>query len=245
MLMAINIFYPLTIYWLRGVFLLVFNVVKEEVSYEKSVFGRRKTKTFQPDRFNVYLDNKIYNIVNLTKNNINDKSVRRILEINRNSVLKCNCNDINSQISEYLMDITPYMKRAILSSVIKELEQGFVFQSLCIKDSCFAEADEYYSLARKLRRFAIVCDDNKEFNNFRNRCYNNLGLNIECLNQSNECYAYLDLDNIIMDKSAFMTINNNQVLIYADEGYFNVDKNVSELLKYEVPKEYACASLYM
>ena len=225
--------------------MLILNVVKEEVGCEKSVLGKRKARVYQPNRFNIRLDKKIYNIVNLTKSNINDKSVRRILEINRNNVLKCNCNDINSQISEYIMDITPYLKRAILSSVINELEQGFGFESLCIKDSCFAETDEYYSLARKLRRFAIVCDDNKEFNNFRNRCYNNLGLDIECLNQSKDYYAYLDIDNIIMDKSAFMTINNNQVLVYADEGYFNVDENVSELLKYEVPKEYACASLRM
>lgn len=188
----------------------------------------------------------MYNIVTISKENIFSDSVRRILQINRNKVLKCNSDEVNKQIQDYLLDIKPYVKRAIISSVINEMSAGNRIHSLCVKDSDFEASKEYYSLADVSRKLSVICTPNNAFNNYCNECYNNLGLRIECSKNCREYYdAYLDIDNILMNKSAFLTVNGCQMLIYADESYFNVDENVAKLLRYDVPKEFACASLYM
>lgn len=222
--------------------MLVLNVINEDMRRRNGISGRKK-KIFYPERYNACIGNKLYNIVDIRKENLNDSSVMKLLSINRNKVLKCSCNDVNEHIKDYLMDITPYLKRAILSAVIKELEQGLLFENLCVKDSSFVESKEYYSLAKKLRKLSVVCD-NVAINNFRDICYNNLGLGVENVFCS-EYQAFLDFDSIVTEKGAFITVNDNQILVYADEEYFFVDDNVSKLMKYEVPKEYACASLRM
>ena len=241
MLTDINKTYPLTIYWLRGVFLLVLKVTENE-RYRKSLFGRKVIKNI-PKRNNLLIGNKVYNVIEFGVENINDDSVKKILEINRKKVLKCGDDNINEIVSGYLMDIKPYVKRAIISSVVMRLKNERLFESLCVKDDDFIESTEYFELAKNLRKLSIISNDAKNINVFRNKCYNNWGLSVG----SSSCGydSFLDLNSLVMNRGSFLTINGCDLLVYADESYFNVTENVSELLKFNVPKEYACASLYM
>ncbi len=221
--------------------MLVLKVTENEI-YRKGLFGRKVIKN-KPKRNNLLIGNKVYNVIELSVENINDDSVKKIFEINRKKVLKCGDSNINEIVSDYLMDIKPYVKRAIISSVVMRLKNERMFESLCVRDSDFLESTEYFELAKNLRKLSIISNEEKIINGFRNKCYNNWGLNVG----SSSCGydSILDLNSLVMNRAAFLTINGCDLLVYADESYFYVTKNVSELLKFNVPKEYACASLYM
>lgn len=226
--------------------MLVLDIVAEESGCDKRLLKRMKRNTFQPERNNLYMKDKVFNIVHMTKQNIEDSSVKRILEVNRGRVLKCKCNEINSIISEYIMDIRPYIKRAILSSLIKEAEYNINIDSLCIYDNDFVELSEYFELAKKIRKISIISRKTNEIEAFIQKCYCKLGVKIDSSEGYINLYrAKLDLNEIIMNKSAFLNVDGYNMLIYADEAYFSVDEYSSQLLKYETPIEYICASLNM
>lgn len=221
--------------------MLVLNIIREETTKKRLFFCKNKIRK-SPERYNCHIGNKVYTIVDLYENQLDNVLVKRLLVINRNKVLKCNNYVINDRINEYLLDIKPYIKRALLSSVVNIIKEGCDIDSVCIRDSLFTDYDEYYALASLLRRMSVVCDNNA-FISFQSKCYNNLGLYVD--NRKTEEYrGYLDLDNVFENKTFFI-IDGIDMLVYADEGYFEVDNNVGELLKFNVPKEYACASLYI
>ena len=226
--------------------MLVLDIVAEESGCDKGLLKRRKRNTFQPERNNLYMKDKVFNIVHMTKQNIEDSSVKRILEVNRGRVLKCKCDEINSIISEYIMDIRPYIKRAILSSLIKEAKYNINIDSLCIYDNDFVELGEYFELAKKIRKISIISRKTNEIEAFIQKCYCKLGVKIDSSEGYINLYrAKLDLNEIIMNKSAFLNVDGYNMLVYADEAYFSVDEYASQLLKYETPIEYICASLNM
>ena len=244
--MVINKIYPLAIYWLRGVFVLLFNIIEDISEVDNSFFKRRKKRVLQPVRENLRINNNTYTIVHMNRNNINDSFVKRILMVNRGRTLKCDSEEINIYISEYLLDIRPYIKRAILAALLKEMPYNNSFSSLCIYDDEFRLNDEYFDIAEKARTISIIGENKTEIELFRHKCYHDLGLIVDCSDKYCELYhTSLDLNDIMMNKSAFLSIDGCKMLIYADESYFNVDDNVSQLLKYNVPIEYACASLNM
>lgn len=197
-------------------------------------------------RESVRIGHKLFSVVTINENDLYNEEVLRLLKIFEGNVLKTDNQKADEFIKRYLFDISPYVKRAILSSLVRKIREDRGILSVCVKDRDFYMSDEYLSLAENSRKLSLVSGDNLNVNKFCEHCFNSYGLNIGL---TDDCYGkydvFIDLDELNGNNSAFMTVNGIRMLIYADESYFELNDDVLKLIRYNVPLEYACAAYHM
>ncbi len=227
--------------------MLIIKIKREEqIKDKKSILKRRKFsgKNFI-ERVNLKIGNDIHTLIHLPVSCCENEEFKRLIKIYKGRIIIPDNTDLNENLKDYLFDIKPYCKRAILSAFIKYMGNDFnVYKSVCIADSGFQITQEYADLAKFARNLVILTENNINTQSFSDYCYLNLGTVVDIKDNVNslEWDIYLNLDDIFDDGRAIVKFKDKDAILHPDPDYFICNKEISEIISYGIPVKTACAA---
>lgn len=227
--------------------MLIIKIKREEhIKEKKHILKRRKLseKNFI-ERVNLKIGNDIHTLVHLPVSCCEKEEFKRLLKIYKGRIIVPDNIVLKEKIKDYLFDVKPYCKRAILSAFIKYMGNDFnVCKTVCIVDSGFQITQEYADVAKFARNLVILTENNINTQSFSDYCYLNLGtvINIKDNVNSLEWDIYLNLDDIFDDGRAIVKFRDKDAILHPDPDYFICNKEISEIISYGIPVKTACAA---
>lgn len=229
---------------MRGVFLLIFNIV-DEIEDTQSYFKR----LFKGKKKNITRDyeviNKIpFDIITLSYCDYDNDSIKYLLNINKGKVLESNDKKCSKKIEEYLFDKTPYIKKSLLSSVSRFIEKSGFMGSVLVIDNDFSDSTEFCELCKKSKALTIACDDFCDYD-FISKIYYTYGLkvNVRKSVSVNQSDMIIDFSKICNNTQFYIDYLGDKIPVNPDNSYFEMNENVLKLIGWGVPIKCACAVL--
>ncbi len=219
---------------------------EEQIKEKKSIIKRRKIteKTFI-ERENLKISNDIHTLVHLPLSCCEKEEFKRLIKIYKGRIIIPDNVVLNDNLKDYLFDIKPYCKRAILSAFIKYMGNDFnVYKTVCIADSGFQTTREYADVAKSVRNLVILTENNISTQKFSDYCYLNLGtvVNVKDNINSLQWDIYLNLDDIFDDGRVIVKFKDKDAILHPDPDYFICNKEITEIISYGIPVKTACAA---
>lgn len=239
----------------EGIFLLVIKALFDDIYHNnnKKGFKRKSKQPVEFVRYTEYINNTPFYILELNRSFVNSVNVQRLLSGFKGRVV---INEsIESEIfNDFLFDATDYNIRALLSSLLNVIRNEGNIRSVYINlnhnsnddnsSDCFCSAsNELYLIVKLVKDVNIIFKSNRQFQEFREICYNRFGTIInsfECDNVT-KYDLFISMKSIEKDGKCEMYLNGNNCFLYPDWSYYEVDDNVRKLLLYGVGKNIACA----
>lgn len=219
--------------------MLILKFIEPEKS--KFSFLRKNKKIFKTSGF--ICSNTVFNVIELYKKDLKNPDVLTLLNRYKGFVLDTQDGKINELLSSYLFDYTPYIKRALLSSLYRYLksEEG---SSLYVCDDDFRFSSEWLDIAGCCRKIVVSGIENNDMRIFRSYCYNEFGLNVFINDESFLDKRFLTIDmNNLKSQCAIEICGNNKRIIYPDSMYFNCNESAEKLVSLGVSRQSACAAV--
>lgn len=223
--------------------MVVFNLIENERN-RCILSSKRKNNRISRETLN--LNNNALILINVSKDRVMNNNILKLLKMYKGRVAETSFPEINDYFGEYLYNYKNYIKKAIISNLIKNfLNLNDRKTKYIIEDDGFCITDEYFKLASSVRALGFVCDSSPLFQRFCDECYDNYGIVItkESKSSYNNCF-YLNLNNIISSNKAIFYYKSKSGIIYADTEYFKHNNDVEKLLSFGVPVECACSIVY-
>lgn len=227
--------------------MLIIKIKREEQIKEKKRILKRKKlgENNFIERVNFKVGNDVHTLVNLPVSCWENEEILRLLKIYKGRIIVPDNIALEEKIKDYLFDIKPYCKRAILSAFIKYMGNDFnIYKTVCIADSSFQITQEYADVAKFARNLVILTENNIKTQSFTDYCYLNLGtvVSIKDKIKSSGWDIYLNLDDTFDDGRATVKFRDKEAILHPDPDYFICNKEISEIISYGVPVKTACAA---
>lgn len=204
-------------------------------------FKKRNKSIFYTSGF--ICNNTVFNVIELYKRDIDNPTVISLLNRYKGFVLATQDTAVNDLISDYFFDNSPYIKRALLSSLFKYLKEANK-SCLYIYDDDFRFSEEWLDIASCCKKIIISGIENNDMYIFKKYCYNELGLSV-LLNEK----FFLDSNFLIINMNiskkhkTLEITDEHTVNIRPDAKYFECNACAEKLMSFGVPKESACAAI--
>ncbi len=208
-----------------------------------SFLSRKNITENSITRENVVINQRVFSVITLCKEDIDNRLFQRLININKGKVLETYDKSINDKISSYLYDKKPYCKRALLSGLVNYIESLNNTVSITVLDNDFNICDEYYRLCNCVRSFVLVTPPSASFEQFSENVYLDYGLKVSSAVLIYRSDVTVDFSNMDDNGNLWVEVLGDKKLIYPDTSYYLPDESVSELLKLGVPVKCACAVL--
>ncbi len=220
--------------------------IKDDVCDTQSFFRRfLLNKNTGISRDYVVVGGIPFDIISLSREDLECDEMQRLLKINRGRVMESPDGEINEIIKEYLFDKKPYIKRSLLSSVNKFIEQTGERLSVVISDENFMPCEEYFVLANLIKNFTLVSAGVPSVGAFAEKIYYDYGLKVS-LKRNAEYSNYdiaFDFSWLKKDGELQVFYRGESEVVRPDNKYFEPDNDVLTLMEYGVSVKCACAVL--
>ena len=218
--------------------MLIINFVDKIFQEKKRFFKRIKSEEFF-ERYNLRLGNKVFTVVN-TSMEIDNIEIFRLVKSFKGKLLKTSNDDFNFMYSDMIFDSYQYNKRAILSTLFRNIDK---YSSVCIEDYDFKLTQEIADIAKISKKICIIGSENTDLLRFCNICYLKLGLKVVLNDYSFKSDVYVNLSDNKNGDGIYCIMNNKEMLLYPDTEYYLPDENVNKLIELNVSVKDACAAL--
>ncbi len=223
--------------------MIIFNIV-DEIEDTKSYFrGLMRGKFNNISRDFVHICNMRLDVISLSYKSLESESIKRLLDINKGKILESTDARLNETVREYLYDKTPYVKKALLSSVNKFIAQTGEHLSVVVFDKEFVACEEYFALANSIKRLSLVLSEASSISSFADKVYYDYGLKVSLKQRVgySDCDVAVDFSRLEGDGCLKIFYRGESIALYPDNKYFEPDKDVLDLMSYGVPIRCACA----
>lgn len=213
------------------------------VEPDKRRFGflRRKKEVYKID--GIICGNTVFNIIELHKKDINRPEIISLLNKYKGSVLDTAETSVNSLILPYMFDYTPYLKRALLSSVCTYLEKEENC-SLHITDDDFRFSSEWLDIASRCRKIVLSGIENRDMKIFCNHCFYEFGLNVFVNDSGVLDESFVSINMNIPKNQNFVDLTGlRSKRIYPDKKYFISNESAKKIASFGVSEQMACAAV--
>lgn len=224
--------------------MLIFRIVDETAdthNYFKKLFKAKKSCITRSSKT---INNISFDIVSLSLSDFGNDAVKRLLEINRKKVMESVDVRLNGITDGYLYDKTPYVKKSLISSINKYIDQMGFRGSVLVVDNSFEATSEFEELCRKSKSLTIICSDYID-EEFFNNIYQRYGLKINIRKESfpSQHDMVIDFSDNLNGSQFYVRHWGDIVPINPDNAYFEPDERVLQLISLGVTVKCACAVL--
>lgn len=183
--------------------MLIINFLENYFEPGKKISRRRKRQdNYTYQRENLMYNNNIFTVVD-TNLHVENDNIKRLVQSFQGRVLPSNNDDFNDIYKPYLFDVSPYYKRAYVSSLIIYIREKIPGNAcVCVEDYNFSFVREYLGLAQSCRKLVLFCNENKDAQVFKYFCMQRLGLSVHINDYSfaSDCNLYINFSNVTTEK---------------------------------------------
>ena len=201
--------------------MLIIKILSEEKDRKKSLFKRSKKMLY--NRRSVLIDNNVYTLIECTDSFCVSEEFQRLLNVYKGQLLLPEKGNLKKLHNEYLFDVRPYLKRAVISGFTKYIKDNIYHNNtLCVIDDNFVFTKEYLDLAHKVRNLVIISENNLEAQRFMDYCYLNLGTFVRFKEKLMDIKwdLYIDLTEVSEPGAVLVRFNDKTSVFFPDNEYF-------------------------
>ncbi len=226
--------------------MLVINLINKDVKRKRKRFFSKKKEPEQesPVRSSFVCKNIVFNIVNLSSEQILSGKLDRLFARFKGKIIKTSDDNVNEYLKDNLYDTSLYLKKAYLSQ-LKIILKRECLSSICIYDNNLKCNDELILLAKICKNVTVYSPLTPELQRFSDYCFLNYGITV-LINESfalNRETVYVNFNDISGGKDVYISIKGEERLLVPDIAYYLPNENTALLTSYGVPLKTACALL--
>lgn len=223
-------------------------IIKIKSNEDEKINGRFFKKQLRPDAFKrscFNIRNKPCTLIEFNETMLPTLNLERLFKTFEGRIIGA-ADDLEKVVPpEYRFDIKPYYKRALLSSLRKNISSNARSLNLAIKDDNFVFSQEYINLAKSVKSFTLLTKESTETDRFCNHCFVEYGFFVNIVNSYDNivnCNIYVDFNKIEHDGKIMIVKDEREAVLYPDPEFFAVDDEIRPVLKMGIPLKVVCAA---
>ncbi len=218
----------------------------KEIKKTRNIFRRRKVteNEISFNRYSINVNGKNVLVLELNESELSCDEVITLLKIYKDRVLVAKENKNNNILKEYMFKPKEYYKRAVLSSLIKQIRTvNKDWKYLSVKMDVFSPYKELYEIVKISKTVNLITQKNAKTLKFVNECYNEYGAIVNIIGAGlKENEVYLDLEQIDDSGKLMISVKGKEFLLYPDATFFQPDEEYKKLLPYGLEHNVICAA---
>lgn len=224
--------------------MLLINILTEDNTNFKGRFFKKQVRPDPFYRSSVKIRNRICTIIEFNESMLGSIDLQRLLNTFKGNIIGSDTVLEKVVPAEYRFDLKPYMKRAVLGALIKNLDYITTDSALTVKDEKFILTDEYKKLAKQVKSLTVITADSVDTGEFCNYCFVEYGLFVKISQgiEQNFDDVYIDFDDMDINGKAIIKKQGRDQLLYPDPTYFTVAEDLQPLLRFNISPRLLCAA---
>ena len=223
--------------------MLIINLKKNENNKFK---GRFFKKQIRPDPFTretITICGKKCTYLEFNEEALKEFNLERLVNTFKGQII--GTNDALEKIvpSEFRFDYRQYFKRALLSSLINNIEGSISCFDILIKDDDFCFNDEYLKLANSVKSFSLISEETDETRKLSDKCFIEFGNFIKVIAKTDlNADIIIDFRNLDEDCKILFLKQGREQILYPDPRYFTMKDELLPLVSMGIEARVLCAA---